>query len=144
MIDDTEKKKKKKKKSWCTRNFCEFLNKKDETNYNNLQKFDSIRELENQKVRESLRDGGVDEDDIKNMVFDIFSSRKKFNYDFSQRLGLYLNFKLPIIDCIKQGFIHCLRCCRFVDYGRLMHNLKLYKKAGARLGKDCDIIEIMS
>ena len=37
----------------------------------------------------SLGDSNVDDSDIMTMVFDIFSSRTKFIYDFKLRLRLY-------------------------------------------------------
>ncbi len=41
-----------------------------------------VREKENEKVKESLKDGDVDKTDIQTMVFDIFSSRTKFIYNY--------------------------------------------------------------
>ena len=35
------------------------------------------------------------------MVFDIFSSRKKFTYDFRERLTLYFGFLGPVYKCLR-------------------------------------------
>ena len=45
-----------------------------------LEIYHEIRINENDKVKASLVDGDVDQSDIMTMIFDIFSSRKKFDY----------------------------------------------------------------
>lgn len=50
-----------------------------------LDKYERTRQKENEKVKESLKDGDVDKSDIQTMVFDIFSSRTKLVYNFGLR-----------------------------------------------------------
>ena len=48
--------------------------------------YEVVRRKENDKAQESLADGDVDDSDIITMVFDIFSSRKKFVF---AKINLY-------------------------------------------------------
>jgi hypothetical protein len=92
------------------------------------------RREENAKVQDSLIDGDVDDNDIKTMVFDIFSSRKKFTYDFRERLNLYMSFLGPVFKFLR---------CKCFNHERMIHNSKVFERAQDRLNKDADIIEIM-
>lgn len=76
----------------------------------------------------------MDEGDIKTMVFDIFSSRKKFTYDLRERLNLYMGFLGPVFKCLR---------CKCFNYERMIRNNKIFERAQDRLNKDADIIEIM-
>ena len=69
------------------------------------------------------------------MVFEIFSGRKKFVYDFKQRLNLYFGQFGKILKSMS---------CKLFDYEGMMHNMKVYKKAAATIDKDCDIIDVMN
>jgi excinuclease UvrABC ATPase subunit len=120
----------------CCRAFCD-----DFIVYND-EKLDEARcevykkncASENTKVQESLTDGDVDMSDIKTMVFDIFSSRKKFTYDFRERLTLYFGFLGPVYKCLR---------CKCFNHERMIHVNKVFERAQDRLNKDADIIEIM-
>ncbi len=68
------------------------------------------------------------------MVLDIFSKRKKFEYNLKVRMILYLGFLGPILKCLR---------CRFFDYDHMIHMTKIFAKAKSRLDQDCNIIEIM-
>lgn len=68
------------------------------------------------------------------MVFDIFSKRKKFEYNLKERMILYLGFLGPILRCLR---------CKFFDYDHMIRKTKIFEEAKSRLDQDCDIIEIM-
>ena len=99
-----------------------------------LQTYKETKIKENRKAQESVLDGNVDESDIMTMVFDIFSKRKKFEYNLKERMILYLGFLGPILKCLR---------CRFFDYDHMIHMTKIFAKAKSRLDQDCNIIEIM-
>ena len=65
------------------------------------------RRDENKKARESLNDGDVNDTDISTMIFEIFSSRKKFNYDFKNLLNLYMSYYAPMIKFCR---------CKYFNY----------------------------
>ena len=69
------------------------------------------------------------------MVFEIFSGRKKFLYDFKQKLNLYFGHFGKIFKLMK---------CKLFDYDLMIHNKKVFKKASATIDKDCDIIDVMN
>jgi len=73
----------------------------------------------------------VDENDIKIITFDIFSKRKRFNYDCYQRINLYFGFMGEIFRC---------RTCKF---DRMNLENKLFEIAKDRLNHECDITEVM-
>ena len=54
------------------------------------------RASETAKVQQGILDGKVDETDIRTMIFDILSSRKKFVYDAKERLTFYIGFLGPV------------------------------------------------
>lgn len=56
--------------------------------------YEVVRRKENDKAQESLADGDVDDSDIITMVFDIFSSRKKFVF---AKINLYFGFLGPVL-----------------------------------------------
>jgi len=64
-----------------------------------------------------LTDGDVDMSDIKTMVFEIFSSRKKFTYDFRERLTLYFGFIGPVLKCLR---------CKCFNHERMNHVNKVF------------------
>jgi len=76
----------------------------------------------------------VDISDIKTIVFDIFSKRKKFVYDLKERTMLYLGF-------LGKAAKFC-RCCP-KTFKSMNHENKLFERAKASLEKECDIIELM-
>ena len=96
--------------------------------------YKETKKTENKKAQESLVNGNVDESDIITMVFDIFSSRKKFTYDFRERLTLYFGFLGPVYKCLR---------CKCFNHERMIHVNKVFERAQDRLNKDADIIEIM-
>ena len=89
---------------------------------------------ENNKVKASLVDGNVDKTDVMTMVFDIFSKRKKFDYDLKERLMIYLGFLGPVFKFLR---------CRCFNYEYMIHVNKIFEMAKDRLEQDCDIIEVM-
>jgi len=86
------------------------------------------------KCYESLDDGDVDRSDITTVAFDIFSKRKRFNYDLKERVRLYLGFMAPVCK-----FLRCKSC----NYDQMMRAKKIFEKAKDRLEFDCDIIQVM-
>jgi hypothetical protein len=99
-----------------------------------LQNYQEIRLNENNKVKSSLIDGDVDQSDIMTMIFDIFSSRKKFDYHLNERVMLYLGFLGPVLRCLR---------CRCFNYDHIIHVKKIFDKAKGRLDDECDIIDVM-
>ena len=99
-----------------------------------LETYQETRAKENEKVKESLMDGDVDQSDIMTMVFDIFSKRKKFDYDLKERIILYFGFLGPVFKYLR---------CRCFNYDHMIHVKKIFEKAKGRLDRDCDIIEVM-
>jgi len=97
-----------------------------------MKKYRATRKKESEKCYDSLDDGDVDKGDLMNVVFEIFSKRKKFNYDLGERIRLYIGFVGPVCKF--------LRCC---DCKRMIQNNKLYEKAKERLEAECDIVEVM-
>ena len=89
---------------------------------------------ENNKVKASLVDGNVDKTDFMTMVFDIFSKRKKFDYDLKERLMIYFGFLGPVFKFLR---------CRCFNYEYMIHVNKIFEMAKDRLEQDCDIIEVM-
>ena len=81
-----------------------------------LKSYQDIRKSENNKVKGSLVDGDVDVTDIMTMVFDIFSKRKNFDYNTTERLMLYLGFLGPVLRFLR---------CRSLNYD---HMIKVKKK----------------
>jgi hypothetical protein len=77
------------------------------------------------KVLDNLSSGKVDGDDIKTILFDIFSSRQKFNFSLKERFFLYLG---PLKTFLK--------CC----FPKLKEKVEMYKKGEARYYKDLDIL----
>jgi len=131
-LNDEEKTK---EKSWC-RAFCDDIIRYDDEKLDeeNCELYKKKRIVENAKVQESLIDGDVDDNDIKTMVFDIFSSRKKFTYDFRERLTLYFGFLGPVYKWMR---------CKCFNHERIIHVNKVFERAQDRLNKDADLIEIM-
>ena len=86
--------------------------------------YKETKKTENKKAQESLLDGNVDESDIITMVFDIFSRRKKFEYNLKERIILYLGFLGPILRCLR---------CRFFDYDNMIRKTKIFEEAKSRL-----------
>lgn len=97
-------------------------------------KYTMTRKLENEKVQASLQDGNVDNSDMRTMMFDIFSSRKKFIFNLKQRLNLYFGYI--------GHFLKCLRC-RCLNYDLMLHNIKVYKIAVRKIENECDIINVL-
>jgi hypothetical protein len=89
-----------------------------------LQTYKETKIKENRKAQESVLDGNVDESDIMTMVFDIFSKRKKFEYNLKERIILYLGFLGPILRCLR---------CRFFDYDNMIRKTKIFEEAKSRL-----------
>jgi hypothetical protein len=85
-------------------------------------------------VKGSLIDGNVDESDIMTMIFEIFSSRKKFDYFLNERLMLYLGWLGPVLKFLR---------CRCFNYEHMIRVKKIFEKAKGRLDDECDIIDVM-
>ena len=124
-----------KKKSRCEEFFADFLAKEDRIDPAEFQLFKDTKSAEVKQAQDSLRDGDVDESDIKTMVFEIFSGRKKFVYGFKQRVNLYFGFLGKILKTMN---------CKMFDYDLMMHNRKVFSRATATIDKDCDIIDVMN
>lgn len=131
-LNDEEKTKEKS----CCRAFCDDMIRYDDEKLDeaSCERYKKKKYEEKDKVIESLIDGDVDESDIKTMVFDIFSSRKKFVYDFRERLVLYFGFLGPLYRFCK---------CRCFNYDRMIRKNTIFERAQDRLNKDADLIEIM-
>ncbi len=99
-----------------------------------LKTYQDTRTNENDKVKDSLIDGGVDDTDIMTMAFDIFSKRKKFEYDLKERFMIYFGFFGPMLKYLR---------CKCLNYERMIHVNKIFERAKERLETDCDIIEVM-
>jgi len=76
----------------------------------------------------------VDKGDIKSIIFDIFSKRKKFVYGLRERTRLYLGFLGKAAKFLR---------CRLSHFKQLIHENKLFERAKEQLEKECDIVEIM-
>jgi len=74
-----------------------------EVNEQKLKKYVDDMELNRKKTLKSLKDGNIDNEDISNITFDIFSTKKKFVYDLRERIMLYFGFLAPIIKCCPWG-----------------------------------------
>jgi hypothetical protein len=68
------------------------------------------------------------------MAFDIFSKRKKFEYDLKERIMIYFGFMGPVFKFLR---------CKCFNYERMIHVKKIFERAKERLETDCDIIEVM-
>lgn len=68
------------------------------------------------------------------MIFDIFSSRKKFDYHLNERIMLYFGFLGPVLKCLR---------CRCFNYENILRVKKIFEKAKGCLDDECDIIDIM-
>ncbi len=79
-------------------------------------------------------DGDVDHSDIMTMVFDIFSKRKKFDYNIKEKLMLYFGFMFNVLKFLR---------CRCLNLEKIHHVNKIFERAKIRLDRDCDIIEVM-
>ena len=79
-------------------------------------------------------DGDVDRSDIMTMVFDIFSKRKKFDYNILEKFMLYFGFMLYVFKFLR---------CRCLNLENMHHVNKIFERAKSRLDRDCDIIEVM-
>lgn len=79
-------------------------------------------------------DGDVDRSDIMTMVFDIFSKRKKFDYNIKEKLMLYFGFMFNVLKFLR---------CRCLNLENMHHVNKIFARAKIRLDRDCDIIEVM-
>lgn len=55
-------------------------------------RYSIIRTKENMMVHNHLEESKIDDNDIRSIVFDIFSRRKKFMIDFGKRITLYFGF----------------------------------------------------
>lgn len=66
------------------------------------------------------------------MMYDVFSSRSKFKFDWIYKFMLYNNFLLPLLKCFH------LKCCR-----RMKHKMKMYEAAEDKYYKDLDICNVM-
>ncbi len=111
-----------------------FINDSKPLDEDELKVYQDTRKQENDKVKDSLVDGDVDQSDIMTMVFDIFSRRKVFDYDYKERFMIYFGFLGPILK-----FFHC----RFFNYEGMIRVSKVFHAAKERLETDCDIIEVM-
>ena len=99
-----------------------------------LEIYHEIRINENDKVKASLVDGDVDQSDIMTMIFDIFSSRKKFDYYLNERVMLYFGFLGPVLRFLR---------CKCLNYDHMIHVKKIFDRAKGRLDDECDIIDVM-
>jgi len=84
-------------------------------------------------VKASLTDGDVDKSDIMTMIFDIFSKRKKFDYNLNERVMLYCGFLGPLLKFFR---------CRCFNYDAMIRVNKIFEKAKGCLDDECDIIDI--
>ncbi len=80
-----------------------------------------------------MDDGNVDKEDIKDIMFDIFSSRNKFTFDFLERISIYFVKLEPLFRCFK-----CL-CAR-----RVRRSIKMFDKAEGMYTEKLDILNVMS
>ena len=99
-----------------------------------LLKYYIIRHKEQIDVLAALNESKVADKDIRAIVFDMFSRRKKFVYDLSKRIILYLGYL---------GYmLRFCRCKRF-DADSIIYQKKTYQRAVELIEKDCDIKNIM-
>ena len=89
-------------------------------------------EMKKGKVLASLADGDVDKEDIKDIIFDIFSSRNKFTYHFFERCFIYFVKLEPLFRCFK-----CL-CAK-----RIRRSIKIFDKAEGKYTEKLDILNVM-
>ncbi len=80
-----------------------------------------------------MDDGNVDKEDIKDIMFDIFSSKNKFTFDFLERIFIYFVKLEPLFRCFK-----CL-CVR-----RIRRSIKMFDKAEGMYTEKLDILNVMS
>ena len=89
-------------------------------------------EMKKGKVLASLADGDVDKEDIKDIIFDIFSSRNKFTFHFFERCFIYFVKLEPLFRCFK-----CL-CAK-----RIRRSIKMFDKAEGKYTEKLDILNVM-
>ena len=99
-----------------------------------LKEYQDTVAIDNNRVKDSLLDGNVDKSDIMSIVFDIFSKRKKFDYDLKERLMLYFGFMGPVFKCCR---------CKCFNYEYMIKVNKNFEKAVGRLEDECDIIDVL-
>jgi len=121
------------KPNCCQRIFDDFCSKGPKINEKRFEQFSKFRAAENEKVKLSLEDGDVDKSDIMTMIFDIFSRRKKFDYQCNERIMLY---------CGKLGPVLRFCRCRCFNYDNIIRVNKIFEKAKGCLDDECDIIDI--
>ena len=90
-------------------------------------------ELSKEATIKSFEDGVVDREDIRNIVFDIVSKRKMFDFDLSERFMLYFGFLAPLI-----------RCCSKHYHEKITRVKKHFEHAVKRLENECDIIDVFN
>ena len=69
------------------------------------------------------------------MIFDIFSTRREFEYNSYQRCNLYFAWLGYLFKCLR---------CKCVDYDLMIHNRKVFFDAKDKLEKDFDLIDVMN
>jgi hypothetical protein len=79
-----------------------------------------------------LKDGDIDTNDIKDIMFDVFRGRNKFTYHFSERFWIYFMKLEPFFRCLKCWFARKIR-----------HSIKMYDEAEGRYKEKLDILNIM-
>jgi len=89
-------------------------------------------ELSKEATVKSFEDGVVDREDIRNIVFDIVSKRKMFDFDLSERFMLYIGFLAPLI-----------RCCSKRLHEEITRVNKHFEHAVERLENEIDIVDIL-
>jgi len=115
----------------CCYRFCIWEHQIDE---NSLEKYKKTRVEENKKCYDSLEDGDVDRSDIMCVVFDIFSRRRRFNFDLENRIALYCGFVARMCKFLR---------CKSSSIDHMNHINDMFEKAKGRMENDCDIIEVM-
>lgn len=76
----------------------------------------------------------MEDKDIRTIVFDIFSRRKKFDFSVGKRITLYFGFI---------GYLLRFCRCKAFDTEGIIYNKKVFNRAKERIEKECDIGNVM-
>ena len=135
FFNDYFKEEQKKENKHCCPKLCKnILSKKSSTKIHEFMRYSIIRAKENMMVDRGLEERKLKDEDIRSIVFDIFSRRKTFTFSLYKRINLYFGFVANMMRTCR---------CKAFDFNSIINLRRTFKRAKERIEKDCDIVHVM-
>ena len=83
-------------------------------------------------MKNKIEQGNILKQDVEELVFDIFQTRTKFNFDFNNKLYCYAG-----------NLYWMIRCCKNKRLKKTKREMKFFSQAEGKFMDDLDILKIL-